>query len=178
VGRATDARAVTGYFPGHSGVAAVTIGAAMTMTVAGFADSGTMTADFTVGHVTAGRRWPQLHRLPGGELHRMAVGGGDRRSGPPRTRLPWVATSSACLPRTERSSAIAVAFVFINLGFGMHTLPLQRRRGVEPHHRQQDAAADSDLGAIGLVAAVAGCGLCSELLNISSYRARLCRDYR
>jgi cytosine permease len=145
-------------YPGHSGAAVVTIGAAMTMTVAGFADSGTMTADFT--------RWARNGRqavaasftaFPVANFIAMAVGGVIVAAGAatdPAANggdfLGLLATHGSAL------SAIAVAFVFINLGSVCTHCLYNGAVGWSHITGSKMRLLTLILGAIGVVAAVAG----------------------
>lgn len=109
---------VTSYSGGGSGASVVSIGAAITIVIAGFADSGTMTADFT--------RWSRTGReavlaaftaFPVANFISLLVGG------------IVVAAGSAASPASSGGdflpiltshgpvlTTIAVLFVFVNLG--------------------------------------------------------------
>jgi cytosine permease len=109
---------VLGYGGHGAGAAVGTLGAAVTITVAGFADSGTMTADFTRWSRTGrGAVGASLTAFPIANFISMAVGG------------IVVAAGAATDPATNGGdflgilvghnsllTAVAVAFVFINLG--------------------------------------------------------------
>ena len=109
---------VTSYTGGGAGAAVLSIGAAVTIVIAGFADSGTMTADFT--------RWSRTGReavlaafsaFPIANFVSLLVGGIVVAAGAATTPadsggdfLPILTTHGPVL------SAIAVIFVFVNLG--------------------------------------------------------------
>jgi len=109
---------VTSYTGGGAGAAVLSIGAAVTIVIAGFADSGTMTADFT--------RWSRTGReavlaafsaFPIANFISLLVGGVVVAAGAAATPaasggdfLPILTTHGPVL------SAIAVIFVFVNLG--------------------------------------------------------------
>ncbi|HWN34809.1 MAG TPA: cytosine permease, partial [Pseudonocardia sp.] len=108
---------VLGY-GGHPGATVLSIGAAVTMTVAGFADSGTMTADFT--------RWSRGGRhavgaaftaFPLANFVSMAVGGVIVAAGaatdPDQNGGDFLGILVGHHPLL---TALAVVFVFINLG--------------------------------------------------------------
>lgn len=144
---------------GHTtGSTAMTIGAAVTITVAGFADSGTMTADFT--------RWARNGRqavfasftaFPIANFIAMAVGG------------VIVAAGAATDPATNGGdflgilvahgsvlSMIAVAFVFINLGSVCTHCLYNGAVGWSHITSSRMRVLTVVLGIVGLVAAVAG----------------------
>jgi len=109
---------ITSYTGGGAGAAVLSIGAAVTIVIAGFADSGTMTADFT--------RWSRTGReavlaafsaFPIANFISLLVGGIVVAAGAAATPadsggdfLPILTTHGPVL------SAIAVIFVFVNLG--------------------------------------------------------------
>jgi len=109
---------ITSYTGGGAGAAVLSIGAAVTIVIAGFADSGTMTADFT--------RWSRTGReavlaafsaFPIANFISLLVGGIVVAAGAATTPadsggdfLPILTTHGPVL------SAIAVIFVFVNLG--------------------------------------------------------------
>jgi len=109
---------ITSYTGGGAGAAVLSIGAAVTIVIAGFADSGTMTADFT--------RWSRTGReavlaafsaFPIANFISLLVGGVVVAAGAAATPaasggdfLPILTTHGPVL------SAIAVIFVFVNLG--------------------------------------------------------------
>jgi cytosine permease len=109
---------ITSYTGGGAGAAVLSIGAAVTIVIAGFADSGTMTADFT--------RWSRTGReavlaafsaFPIANFVSLLVGGIVVAAGAATTPadsggdfLPILTTHGPVL------SAIAVIFVFVNLG--------------------------------------------------------------
>jgi cytosine permease len=109
---------VLGYGGHAAGAAVGTVGAAVTITVAGFADSGTMTADFTRWSRSGrGAVGASLTAFPVANVASMTVGG------------LVVAAGAATDPATNGGdflgilighntslTAVAVAFVFINLG--------------------------------------------------------------
>jgi cytosine permease len=157
-------------FTGHSaGATASTIGAAVTMTVAGFADSGTMTADFT--------RWARTGRhavgagltaFPVANFLSMAVGG------------VIVAAGAATNPATNGGdflgilvghnpllTAIAVAFVFINLGSVCTHCLYNGAVGWSHITASKMRLLTIVLGVIGVIAAAAGVWtLFADWLNI------------
>jgi cytosine permease len=110
--------AASAYAGGGPGASVLSIGAAITIVVAGFADSGTMTADFT--------RWSRTGReavlaafsafpvanavslLVGGLV--VAIGASADPAGSGGDFLPVLTSHGALL------SAVAVVFVFVNLG--------------------------------------------------------------
>lgn len=109
---------ITSYTGGGAGAAVLSIGAAVTIVIAGFADSGTMTADFT--------RWSRTGReavlaafsaFPIANFVSLLVGGIVVAAGAAATPadsggdfLPILTTHGPVL------SAVAVIFVFVNLG--------------------------------------------------------------
>jgi len=109
---------ITSYTGGGAGAAVLSIGAAVTIVIAGFADSGTMTADFT--------RWSRTGReavlaafsaFPIANFISLLVGGVVVAAGAAATPadsggdfLPILTTHGPVL------SAVAVIFVFVNLG--------------------------------------------------------------
>ncbi len=109
---------ITSYTGGGAGAGVLSIGAAVTIVIAGFADSGTMTADFT--------RWSRTGReavlaafsaFPIANFISLLVGGVVVAAGAAATPaasggdfLPILTTHGPVL------SAIAVIFVFVNLG--------------------------------------------------------------
>lgn len=109
---------VTSYAGGGSGAAVLSLGAAITIVIAGFADSGTMTADFT--------RWSRSGReaviaafsaFPIANFVSLLVGGIVVASGSATAPsenggdfLPILTSQGSVL------TAIAVLFVFVNLG--------------------------------------------------------------
>ncbi len=110
--------AASAYAGGGVGASVVSVGAAITIVVAGFADSGTMTADFT--------RWSRTGReavlaafsaFPVANAVSLVVGGlvvAIGASADPASNggdfLPILTSHGALL------SAVAVVFVFVNLG--------------------------------------------------------------
>lgn len=148
---------VTSY-AGHGGPAALTLGAAMTMTIAGFADSGTMTADFTRWArngrhaVTAG-----LTAFPVANFIAMAVGGVIVAAGAATNPaanggdfLGLLATHGPVL------SAIAIVFVFINLGSVCTHCLYNGAVGWSHISGSRMRLLTLILGAIGVIAALAG----------------------
>ncbi|PZS13394.1 MAG: cytosine permease [Pseudonocardiales bacterium] len=109
---------ITSYTGGGAGAAVLSIGAAITIVIAGFADSGTMTADFT--------RWSRNGReavlaafsaFPIANFISLLVGGIVVAAGAAATPaasggdfLPILTSHGPVL------SAVAVLFVFVNLG--------------------------------------------------------------
>lgn len=109
---------LTSYAGGGSGAAVLSLGAAITVVIAGFADSGTMTADFT--------RWSRSGReaviaafsaFPIANFVSLLVGGIVVASGSATAPsenggdfLPILTSHGSVL------TAIAVLFVFVNLG--------------------------------------------------------------
>src|SRR5882757_8526705 len=159
---------VLGY-AGQPGAVVASIGAAVTMTVAGFADSGTMTADFT--------RWAKdgrsavgasLTAFPVANFVSMAVGG------------LIVAAGAATDAATDGGdflgilvghgwllSAIAVAFVFINLGSVCTHCLYNGAVGWSHITASKMRLLTIVLGVIGVIAAVAGVWtLFADWLNI------------
>ncbi|HEV7791266.1 MAG TPA: cytosine permease [Pseudonocardia sp.] len=159
---------VLGY-GGHPGATVLSIGAAVTMTVAGFADSGTMTADFT--------RWSRSGRhavgasataFPLANFVSMAVGG------------VIVATGAATDPDKDGGdflgilvghhpvlTALAVVFVFINLGSVCTHCLYNGAVGWSHITASKMRLLTIILGIIGVVAAVAGVWtLFADWLNI------------
>ncbi|HEY2206732.1 MAG TPA: cytosine permease [Pseudonocardia sp.] len=159
---------VLGY-GGHPGATVASIGAAITMTVAGFADSGTMTADFT--------RWARTGRqavsasvtaFPVANFVSMAVGG------------VIVAAGAATDPDTNGGdflsilvghhpllTALAVAFVFINLGSVCTHCLYNGAVGWSHITASRMRLLTVVLGVIGVIAAVAGVWtLFADWLNV------------
>jgi cytosine permease len=145
-------------YHGTHGPAALTIGAAVTITIAGFADSGTMTADFTRWArngrqaVTAG-----LTAFPLANFISMAVGGLIVAAGAavnPAANggdfLGLLATHGSAL------SAVAVAFVFINLGSVCTHCLYNGAVGWSHITGSKMRLLTIILGVIGVIAAVAG----------------------
>jgi cytosine permease len=157
-------------FAGHSaGATVATVGAAVTITVAGFADSGTMTADFT--------RWARSGRsavaasftaFPVANFVSMAVGG------------VIVAAGAATDPAANGGdflgilvghnpvlTAIAVAFVFINLGSVCTHCLYNGAVGWSHITASRMRLLTIVLGVIGVIAAMAGVWtLFADWLNI------------
>lgn len=149
---------ITSYSGGHADAAAVTIGAAVTITVASFADSGTMTADFT--------RWSRNGReavtaaftaFPVANFIAMAIGG------------VIVAAGAAVNPAVNGGnfvgllsqhgwllSGIAILFVFINLGSVCTHCLYNGAVGWSHITGSKMRLLTLILGVIGVVAAVAG----------------------
>jgi len=168
VARGQGLGGVVGY-AGHPGATVASIGAAVTMTVAGFADSGTMTADFT--------RWARTGRhaigasltaFPLANLVSMAVGG------------VIVAAGAATDPNTDGGdflgilvghhpllTAVAVAFVFINLGSVCTHCLYNGAVGWSHITASKMRLLTIVLGVVGVIAAVAGVWtLFADWLNI------------
>jgi cytosine permease len=159
---------VLGY-AGQPGAVVASIGAAVTMTVAGFADSGTMTADFT--------RWAKdgrsavgasLTAFPVANFISMAVGGLIVAAG--------AATDAAndggdflgiLVGHGWLLTAIAVAFVFINLGSVCTHCLYNGAVGWSHITASKMRLLTIVLGVIGVIAAVAGVWtLFADWLNI------------
>ncbi|MGW3622597.1 cytosine permease [Streptomyces sp. NPDC000880] len=149
---------ITSYSGGPADTTVLTIGAAVTITIAGFADSGTMTADFTRWSrsgreaVTAG-----LTAFPVANFIAMAVGG------------VIVAAGAAVNPAANGGdfvgllsshgwllSAIAVLFVFINLGSVCTHCLYNGAVGWSHITGSKMRLLTLILGVIGVIAAVAG----------------------
>ena len=145
VARTHDLGDVT-HFAGHPG--GMGFAGAVTLVIATFADSGTMTADFT--------RWSRsgkeavlaaLTAFPVANLVSQLFG------------VVVVAAGAATAPAKDGGnflslltghglllSALAVAFGVRQSGIGVHALPVQRRRRLEPPRGQPDAPADARPG--------------------------------
>jgi cytosine permease len=136
----------------------LTIGAAVTITIAGFADSGTMTADFT-RWARSGRQavFASVTAFPVANLVSMTVGG------------VMVAAGAATDPATNGGDflgvlvahgvvlkVIAVAFVFINLGSVCTHCLYNGAVGWSHISGSRMRLLTIVLGVIGLIAAVAG----------------------
>ena len=132
---------ITSFQGGGPDAGVLSVGAAITIVIAGFADSGTMTADFT--------RWSRNGReavlatftafplanfisAAGRRPHR-----GRRRGRHPRHRRRRLPAH----PHLPRLGALGAGrgVRLHQPGLGLHPLPLQRRRRLEPAHRGPDA---------------------------------------
>ena len=149
---------LTSYAGGGPGAGVLSVGAAITIVIAGFADSGTMTADFT--------RWSRTGReavlatlsaFPVANVVSLVVGG------------LIVAAGAATDPATNGGdflgiltshgwvlSALAVVFVFANLGSVCTHCLYNGAVGWSQLTGGRMRALTLALGALGLVAAVAG----------------------
>ncbi|MDT7678447.1 MAG: cytosine permease [Pseudonocardiales bacterium] len=159
---------VLGY-GGHPGATVLSIGAAVTMTVAGFADSGTMTADFT--------RWSRSGRhavgasataFPLANFVSMAVGGVIVAAGaatdPDKNGGDFLGILVGHHPLL---TALAVVFVFINLGSVCTHCLYNGAVGWSHITASKMRLLTVILGIIGVVAAVAGVWtLFADWLNI------------
>ena len=159
---------VLGY-GGHPGATVLSIGAAVTMTVAGFADSGTMTADFT--------RWARSGRhavgaaataFPLANFVSMAVGGVIVAAGaatdPDRNGGDFLGILVGHHPLL---TALAVVFVFINLGSVCTHCLYNGAVGWSHITASKMRLLTIMLGVVGVVAAVAGVWtLFADWLNI------------
>ena len=159
---------VLGY-GGHPGATVLSIGAAVTMTVAGFADSGTMTADFT--------RWARSGRhavgasataFPLANFVSMAVGGVIVAAGaatdPDQNGGDFLGILVGHHPLL---TALAVVFVFINLGSVCTHCLYNGAVGWSHITASKMRLLTIVLGVIGVIAAVAGVWtLFADWLNI------------
>jgi cytosine permease len=159
---------VLGY-GGHPGATVLSIGAAVTMTVAGFADSGTMTADFT--------RWSRSGRhavgaaftaFPLANFASMAVGGlivaAGAASDPDHSGGDFL---SILVGHHPLLTALAVVFVFLNLGSVCTHCLYNGAVGWSHITASKMRLLTVVLGVIGVLAAVAGVWtLFADWLNI------------
>jgi len=159
---------VLGY-GGHPGATVLSIGAAVTMTVAGFADSGTMTADFT--------RWSRSGRhavgasataFPLANFVSMAVGGVIVAAGaatdPDKNGGDFLGILVGHHPLL---TALTVVFVFINLGSVCTHCLYNGAVGWSHITASKMRLLTIVLGVIGVIAAVAGVWtLFADWLNI------------
>jgi cytosine permease len=159
---------VLGY-GGHPGATVLSIGAAVTMTVAGFADSGTMTADFT--------RWSRSGRhavgasataFPLANFVSMAVGGVIVAAGaatdPDKNGGDFLGILVGHHPLL---TALAVVFVFINLGSVCTHCLYNGAVGWSHITASKMRLLTIVLGVVGVIAAVAGVWtLFADWLNI------------
>jgi cytosine permease len=159
---------VLGY-GGHPGATVLSIGAAVTMTVAGFADSGTMTADFT--------RWARGGRhavgaavtaFPVANFISMAVGGVIVAAGaatdPDHNGGDFLGILVGHHPLL---TALAVVFVFINLGSVCTHCLYNGAVGWSHITASKMRLLTVVLGVVGVIAAVAGVWtLFADWLNI------------
>ncbi|HEX4249280.1 MAG TPA: cytosine permease [Pseudonocardia sp.] len=156
-------------YGGQPGATVLSIGAAVTMTVAGFADSGTMTADFT--------RWARSGRhavgaaataFPLANFVSMAVGGlivaAGAATDPNRDGGDFL---SILVGHHPVLTALAVVFVFINLGSVCTHCLYNGAVGWSHITASKMRLLTVVLGVIGVVAAVAGVWtLFADWLNI------------
>jgi cytosine permease len=156
-------------YGGHPGATVASIGAAVTMTVAGFADSGTMTADFT--------RWARTGRhavgasataFPLANFVSMAVGGVIVAAGaatdPDKNGGDFL---SILVGHHPLLTALAVVFVFINLGSVCTHCLYNGAVGWSHITASKMRLLTVVLGVIGVIAAVAGVWtLFADWLNI------------
>jgi len=149
---------LTSYSGGGSGAAVLSLGAAITIVIAGFADSGTMTADFT--------RWSRTGReaviaafsaFPIANLVSLLVGGivvaAGSATSPAKNGgdfLPILTSHGTVL------TAIAVLFVFINLGSVCTHCLYNGAVGWSQLTGNRMRRLTLILGVIGVVAALAG----------------------
>jgi cytosine permease len=149
---------LTSYSGGGSGAAVLSLGAAITIVIAGFADSGTMTADFT--------RWSRTGReaviaafsaFPIANFVSLLVGGivvaAGSATSPAKNGgdfLPILTSHGTVL------TAIAVLFVFINLGSVCTHCLYNGAVGWSQLTGNRMRRLTLILGVIGVVAALAG----------------------
>lgn len=149
---------LTSYSGGGSGAAVLSLGAAVTIVIAGFADSGTMTADFT--------RWSRTGReaviaafsaFPIANFVSLLVGGivvaAGSATSPAKNGgdfLPILTSHGTVL------TAIAVLFVFINLGSVCTHCLYNGAVGWSQLTGNKMRRLTLILGVIGVVAALAG----------------------
>jgi cytosine permease len=149
---------ITSYSGGGQGATVLSIGAAITIVIAGFADSGTMTADFT--------RWSRsgreaviatLSAFPVANFISLLVGGivvAAAKAVDPAANggdfLPILTTHGPVL------SAIAVVFVFANLGSVCTHCLYNGAVGWSQLTGSRMRLLTIILGVIGLIAALAG----------------------
>ncbi|SUB16161.1 Cytosine permease [Pantoea agglomerans] len=155
-----DFSVVTQWKGSASAAGAMSMGTAVTMVVAGFADSGTMTADFT--------RWSKNGRsagdrrvlcLPRRQRHLLsvrvwvivAVGAAVDPLTNGGNFLPMLMGHSAFL------SVVACLFVFINLGSVCTHCLYNGAGGLQSSVQQQNAALDADPGCHWRRACAGGC---------------------
>lgn len=149
---------VTSYSGGGQGAAVLSVGAAVTIVIAGFADSGTMTADFT--------RWSRTGReavlaafsafpvanfislLVGGII--VAAGAAASPSDSGGDFLPILTSHGALL------TSVAVVFVFVNLGSVCSHCLYNGAVGWSQLTGSRMRVLTLVLGALGLAAALAG----------------------
>ena len=160
---------ITSYSGGGQGATVLSIGAAITIVIAGFADSGTMTADFT--------RWSRSGReaviatfsaFPVANFISLLVGGivvAAAKAVDPAANggdfLPILTTHGPVL------SAIAVVFVFANLGSVCTHCLYNGAVGWSQLTGSRMRLLTIILGVIGLIAALAGVwSYFSEWLNL------------
>jgi cytosine permease len=150
--------AASAYTGGGAGATVLSIGAAITIVVAGFADSGTMTADFT--------RWSRTGReavlaafsaFPVANLVSLLVGGlvvAIGASADPASNggdfLPILTSHGTLL------AAVAVVFVFVNLGSVCAHCLYNGAVGWSQITGGRMRVLTIVLGAVGVVAALAG----------------------
>jgi cytosine permease len=156
-------------YGGHPGATVASVGAAITMTVARFADSGTMTADFT--------RWARSGRhavgasataFPLANFVSMAVGGVIVAAGaatdPDKNGGDFL---SILVGHHPVLTAVAVVFVFINLGSVCTHCLYNGAVGWSHITNSKMRLLTVVLGVIGVIAAVAGVWtLFADWLNI------------
>ncbi|MGH3765116.1 MAG: cytosine permease [Pseudonocardiaceae bacterium] len=156
--RAGGLSGITSYAGGGADAAVLSIGAAITIVIAGFADSGTMTADFT--------RWSRTGReavlaafsaFPIANFISLLVGGIVVAAGAAATPatsggdfLPILTSHGPIL------SAIAVIFVFVNLGSVCTHCLYNGAVGWSQLVNSRMRLLTIVLGALGLAAALAG----------------------
>jgi cytosine permease len=149
---------VTSYTGGGQGAAVLSIGAAVTIVIAGFADSGTMTADFT--------RWSRTGReaviaafsaFPIANFVSLLVGGIVVAAGAAASPsenggdfLPILTSHGTLL------TSIAVVFVFVNLGSVCTHCLYNGAVGWSQLTGSRMRVLTLVLGTLGLVAALAG----------------------
>ena len=149
---------VTSYTGGGQGAAVLSVGAAITIVIAGFADSGTMTADFT--------RWSRTGReaviaafsaFPVANFISLLVGGIVVAAGAAASPsenggdfLPILTSHGPIL------TSIAVVFVFVNLGSVCTHCLYNGAVGWSQLTGSRMRVLTLVLGALGLVAALAG----------------------
>jgi cytosine permease len=149
---------VTSYTGGGQGAAVLSVGAAVTIVIAGFADSGTMTADFT--------RWSRTGReaviaafsaFPIANFVSLLVGGIVVAAGAAASPsenggdfLPILTSHGALL------TSVAVVFVFVNLGSVCSHCLYNGAVGWSQLTGSRMRVLTLVLGALGLAAALAG----------------------
>ncbi len=149
---------ITSYAGGGAGAAVLSVGAAVTIVIAGFADSGTMTADFT--------RWSRNGReavlaaftaFPIANFISLLVGGIIVAAGAAATPaesggdfLPILTSHGTVL------TWVAVIFVFVNLGSVCTHCLYNGAVGWSQLTRSKMRLMTVVLGVLGLVAALAG----------------------